>query len=157
MAREVFLTRIQNNCFAPADEESLEVVSKIKLGLTVRAAIVQPRNIKFHNKFFALLGLGYQHWEPAPQEWKGIKAVKTFEPYREQITIMAGYREVTFNLDGSVKVTAKSIAFANMDDIMFGMLYSSAFKVIWYHVLSKCEGWTIEEMKRVLDQLESYT
>lgn len=157
MASEIFLTKSQNNSFSPADELSLEVASKIKFGSTVKANIVQPRNIQFHRKYFALIGLGYEYWNPPEQEWQGIKAEKSPQVFREQVIIQAGFREVTYNLDGSVKVIAKSMSFGSMDDITFGLLYSSSFKVIWALVLSKCEGWTVKEMENVLANLESFT
>ena len=157
MATEIFLTRIQNNCFSPSDEQSQEAVSKIKLGSTIRANIVQPRNIAFHRKLFALLNLGFDYFEPPDDEWQGVKAEKSFEVFRQQVTILAGYRIVTYNLDGSVKIVAESISFGSMDEVKFEKLYNAVFSVIWRKVLSQHEKWSEAEMRRVLANLESFT
>ncbi len=156
MAVEIMLLRTAGNAFAPADPQSLEAAQGIKIGSTVKATVTQPRNIKFHRKFFALLNLGFEHWNPPQQEWKGIKAEKSFKIYREQVTILAGYRDATFNLDGSVKVTAQSISFAKMDDLKFQDLYKAVFSVIWKKIISQCDGWSEAEMQRVLGHMEDF-
>ena len=156
MAIEIMLLKTSGNSFSPADQGSLEESNGIKIGATVKATVTQPRNLKFHKKFFALLNLGFEHWHPEQLEWQGIKASKSFEVYREQVTILAGYREVTYNLDGSVKVKAKSISFTKMDDLEFQKLYKSVFLVIWNKVISQCPGWTEDEMNRVLGHMENF-
>lgn len=153
---EIMLLKTSGNSFSPADQGSLETSDGIKIGAIVKAIVTQPRNLKFHKKFFALLNLGFEHWAPDKLEWQGIQAVKSFDVYREQVTILAGYREVTYNLDGSVKVTAQSISFAKMDDLKFQKLYKAVFLVIWNKVMSQCPGWTEDEMNRVLGHMENF-
>jgi len=156
MPAEIYLMRISGSSFSPADESSKEAADDIPIGSVVKAMVTVPRNLKFHKKLFALLNLGYENWEPPKQEWKGIQAVKSFEVYREQVIILAGYRTVTHNLDGSVKVAARSISFAKMDEITFNKLYTAVFSVIWRKVLSNRKGWSEDEMRRVLGCLEGF-
>lgn len=49
-----------------ATPETREILqSKIKLGAVLVAEFKQVRNPAFHRRFFALLNLGFEYWEPA--------------------------------------------------------------------------------------------
>ena len=152
MAAELMLIKGHGNTLIPMNSPDAEVIQKIKIGRPLAASIKQPRNPLFHRKFFALLNLGFDYWEPEPQAWKGIQAEKSFEVFREQVTILAGYREVTYNLDGSVKVTAKSISFGRMDELEFEQLYKAVFNVLWRMVLSKT-SLTADQVDTILNQM----
>lgn len=91
-----------------------------------------PRNAKFHRKFFALLNLGFDSWEPSRKNkrYKGREIAKNFEQFREDITILAGYYVQTFDLKGRMTLKAQSISFANMDDVEFERLYSAVVDVL---------------------------
>lgn len=153
---EIMMQKGGHGVLAPMDEEGQKLIKGIMPGIPVRVKISQPRNAKFHAKFFALLNTGYEYWEPPVQSWQGHQAVKNFEVYREQVTILAGYREVTYNLDGSVKVVAKSISFAKMGEPEFQKLYSAVYDVIWKKVMSVIAGWTQADMDRAIDGMMSY-
>lgn len=122
--------------FKPLCTDDADVIRKIPLGSVVEAEFTKKRNGNFHRKFFALLGFGFEYWNPPEADWRGFKAVKNFDVFREQVTILAGFREVTYNLDGSVKVKAKSISFASMDDSEFERVYSQVLDVIWNKIMS---------------------
>ena len=95
-----------------------------------------PRNVRFHRKFFALLQVGFDAWEPGFQAThKGEPIGKNFEHFRKDVTILAGFYEPAFALDGSLQLEAKSIAFANMDDVEFERVYSAVADVLLAKVL----------------------
>ncbi len=50
---------------AATPETSDILQSKIKLGAVLVAEFKQVRNPAFHRRFFALLNLGFEYWEPA--------------------------------------------------------------------------------------------
>ncbi len=118
--------------------------------------VVQPRNPKFHRKFFALLNLGFEAWEPGRKHktHKGIPVSKNFEQFREDITILAGFYEQTFDLHGRLKLKAKSISFAKMEEPEFEQLYSAVADVLLEHVLTKYAG--REELDSVVNQLMGF-
>lgn len=122
--------------FKPLGSDDSELMKKIPLGSVIEGEFSKKRNPLFHRKFFALLNIGYEYWNPPEADWRGFKAVKNFDVFREQVTILAGFREVTYNLDGSVKVKAKSISFASMDDLEFEEVYSKVLDVIWNKIMS---------------------
>jgi len=61
--------------------------------------------------------------------------LKSFDAYREWVTIQAGYYTEHVYPDGSRNRRAKSISFANMDEIEFQQLYKSALNVLWNYIL----------------------
>jgi len=112
-----------------------------------------PRNGKYHRKFFALLNLGYEAWEPKRQHksYKGEPITKSFERFRSDCLIMAGHYEQTFSLDGKLKLEAKSISFASMDQPGFEQIYNSVLDVLLAKVLKTYAG--REEVNGVVDRM----
>ncbi|MDA8479834.1 DUF1367 family protein [Citrobacter sp. Awk 4] len=65
MAHELQLIKQSSGILIPATPESSDTLqSKIKLGAVLVAEIRQVRNPAFHRRFFALLNLGFEYWEP---------------------------------------------------------------------------------------------
>ncbi|MGC0795423.1 DUF1367 family protein [Pantoea agglomerans] len=64
-----------------------------------------------------------------------IALLKSFEAFREWVTIQAGYYTEHVYPDGSSNRRAKSISFANMDEIEFSQLYKSVLNVLWNYIL----------------------
>lgn len=108
-------------------------------GEMAQAEFVIPRNYLFHKKFFALLNFGFEHWEPERKHktYKGRPVAKNFEQFREDVTILAGYFEQTFDLHGRMRLKAKSIKFSSMDDAEFEALYSAVVDVLLARVFTK--------------------
>ena len=55
---EIHLVRTSLGLQAYGDED-YEMLRKIKIGSVVKAKIVQPRNVKFHRKFFSLINAAW--------------------------------------------------------------------------------------------------
>ena len=127
---EILLIKIPTGALVPADAESAEYLKKHKIGQGFRAKIIRARNILFHRKFFALLNYAFDTWEPEERTYKGQVVAKNFDQFRADITILAGYFETSVRLDGSVRVSAKSISFATMDEDEFEKLYSAVIDVL---------------------------
>ena len=65
MAHELHLIKHQSGILIPATPETSDILqSKIKLGSVLVAEFRQVRNPAFHRRFFALLNLGFEYWEP---------------------------------------------------------------------------------------------
>ncbi|AWS96520.1 DUF1367 family protein [Citrobacter sp. CRE-46] len=65
MAHELHLIKHQSGILIPATPETSDILqSKIKLGAVLVAEFRQVRNPAFHRRFFALLNLGFEYWEP---------------------------------------------------------------------------------------------
>ncbi|HAU5699521.1 TPA: DUF1367 family protein [Citrobacter freundii] len=65
MAHELQLIKHSSDILISATPETREILqSKIKLGAVLVAEFRQVRNPAFHRRFFALLNLGFEYWEP---------------------------------------------------------------------------------------------
>lgn len=121
----------------PADEFSQSSIELLKPGI-YQCQLARPRNIQFHRKFFALLRLGFAMYN-APNLWvNGMRVQKNFDKFREDVTILAGYYIYVFDIKGKASIMAKSISFANMDDVEFQALYSSLINVLLENVCVRC-------------------
>ena len=90
------------------DEEAQEALRKIKVGVVVRVKIAQMRNYKFFKKWWSLVTLAFSQWSgtmPA-QEYRGRSVLPNIERFRKEVTIMAGYFHVVWNIDGTFEIEA---------------------------------------------------
>lgn len=112
-----------------------------------------PRNGKFHRKFFAMLNLGYDAWEPQRKHksYKGREVQKNFERFRSDVLIAAGFYTQTFGLDGKLQLEAQSISFANMEQPEFEFVYNRCLDVLLQDVLSTYAG--REEVNGVVEKI----
>ena len=115
-----------------------------------------PRNPKFHRKFFGLLNFAFDAWEPdrVRKSYKGRPVAKNFDQFREDVLILSGYSEQTFDLKGNMKLKAKSISFAKMDDAEFEQVYSAVVDVILADVLKTYAN--REELEEVVQRVMGF-
>lgn len=178
MAQHSFI-KMSNDTLVPANPVTRDFLhSKIKCGDVLSANFKKARNPRFHRKYFALLNLGYEYWEPvggtiSPEEKElvrgyitflsyytdnadallsasdiyleevaqnraqNISATKSFDAFRYWVVEQAGYYDTFEMPDGSLRRVAKSISFANMDDLAFSELYKATLDVLWNFILRK--------------------
>ena len=99
----------------PTDEQGVEVLRKVWSGEAIKCTITRPRNIKFHNKFFAMLGIVLKNQEhyASMDELLGVCKIRI-----GHVTVVStGY--------GTEK-WPKSISFAAMDETEFSAFYDRA-------------------------------
>jgi Protein of unknown function (DUF1367) len=135
-----------------ARQQFKRMTNELGDGEMVRLSYARPRNTKFHRKFFAMLNVGFEHWEPSRKHrtHKGKPITKNFERFREDITILAGFYEQTIDLKGRMKLTATSIAFANMTEDEFEGLYNAVAQVLLTQVLTNYQR---NDLDRVVEEL----
>lgn len=124
--------------FKPAFDTDYESAKKIPLNEPFEIEYKKKRNYKFHKKFFALVNMVFQNQE----RYTNIGHL------RRDLTIEAGYYDVTHNLQGVEILEPKSISFASMDDIQFSEFYSSVIDVIvkYFHF----------DKQDIIDNVEQY-
>lgn len=112
-----------------------------------------PRNGKYHRKFFKMMTIGFDAWEPARQNksYKGMAVAKNYDRFRSDVLILAGHYEQTFSLDGKLKLEAKSISFASMDQPEFEEIYNSCLDVLLADVLKTYAG--REEVNNIVEKM----
>lgn len=129
-------------------------LESLEPGEFVRMGYVKPRNIKFHRKFFAMLKVGFDAWEPRRKKWRGMPVQKNFNRFRKDVTIAAGFYEIVATASGGVRHEAKSISFAAMDDTEFETVYSAVADVLLQGVLTR---YTRADLDQVVERLMRFT
>ena len=127
-----------NGRIIPLHDSDYDVFKKCKRDTVLQFEVKQKRNYQFHKKFFALIEMVYNNQD----------VYTSSERLREDLTIESGYYEEHITFDGEIKLTAKSISFAKMDDIEFSQLYSD-----FCNTIIRVLGWDNEMIE---DNLESY-
>lgn len=147
-------TKTVGNALFPADQSTAEAVSKAKLGTVWRGDFKKARNPRFLAKFMAMVELAFDHFEPVPIEHRGqtITPRKDFQEFRKWLVIRAGHYYVVGYPDGSVRLRAKSLSFANMDDDEFERVYSSVLDVILSDVVDMPKG----EYEQMVDKIMGF-
>lgn len=133
-----------SNTLKPANPEAEEYLSKIGFNDQLTCKITRPRNLMFHKKFFALLGLVFENQELYANR----------ESFRKEIIMRAGFFEKHVHLTGKVSYVAKSMAFDSMDEGQFTELYDKTCAVILKYFWKDMSKAQLEEA--VMDFMTDY-
>lgn len=151
---EILLQKVGAGALAPIDDAGLRYLKRIKLGDGVRIEVKAARNLMRHRRFFALLNLAFDAWEPADVVDDVVAPQKNFDSFRRDILILAGHCDAHYSLDGSVRFEARSISFANMpDDLAFEDVYRRVLTVVWEKILRQMRYASPEDVEEVVQQL----
>lgn len=119
------------NRIIPLYDSDYEKLKKVKKNTQVQIDIVQPRNIKFHKKFFALINMVFENQE----------RFDNIEILRKELTIESGFYDEYIDFHGTVQRQAKSISFSNMDETEFSELYSK-----FINTVIRVTGWDSDDI-----------
>ena len=153
----------ENGKLVAVDNDSQRAIDKITEPTVLTAK--KSRSSRYHRKFFQLLNIAYQYWQPVynnhfhsksenfvkqagltreqinlfkqvyKKELKRLEPKKNKEQFRKDLTILAGFYEVVYRLDNSPRVNAKSISFEKMTHEEFHKLYGKVKDVIYDIIL----------------------
>lgn len=154
---EITLIKTPSGALVPMDDEQAEKLKRIKAGAVVRADIAAMRNGAFFRKWFALAKFAFDMWAdcvPA-QEYRGQPVQPVFDKFRKDLTILAGYYHPVFNINGTFKVEADSIAWSSMDEEQFAKLYSATIDAILAKVLPR-HGLNREALAHHVDRVMEF-
>lgn len=151
---EILLQKVSAGALVPIDDDGLRYLKRIKVGDGVRIEVKAARNIMRHRRFFALLNLAFDAWEPEEVVDGTIAPQKNFESFREDILILAGHCDATYGIDGSVQFRARSISFANLpDDLEFEGVYRRVLNVVWEKILRQMRYASPEVVEEAVQRL----
>ena len=155
---ELMLRKGPGSSLIPADEETNQALQKLKMGQVVHGQFKRLRNPKFLAKFMALVRFLFDHWESGPLQdpkWQDIKPQKSFERFRKDLIILAGFYEASYRLDGSVRIEARSISFGRMSEDEFEELYQRIIDVGLKRILPA--SYDSETVRQTVDQLLAFS
>ncbi len=111
--------------FVPCDEMCLPDLQSFKNGEIYEVEIKRPRNPAFHRKVFLFFKFCFEHWSADKTDWEYFDERKQFDTFRKNLTVLAGFREVTYTIDGRMRVEAQSLSYGNMDQSEFEQCYKA--------------------------------
>lgn len=115
--------------------------------------VLSGRNAKFFRKWWAMVNFAYEHFEPQAIESKYGKPEKSLERFRKDLTILAGYYNPTYKINGELVLEPKSIAWSKMDEEEFKLFYTATFNAISKYIFSHYKP---EELKAIENALEQF-
>ena len=111
--------------FIPADDTEQDRIKRFKNGEMYEGEFKLTRSPAFHRKMFAFFNFVFNYWSADKTEWEHFDHTKQFDTFRRNLTVLAGFKEVSYTIDGRVRVEAKSLAFANMEPEEFEQCYKA--------------------------------
>jgi len=150
---EAIFIKTSSQMLVPASEQDAELLKHIKLGQPTKLKFTRVRNYLFHKKYFALLNLAFEYWEPPKGDMPtnlNADPEKNFDRFRKDVAILAGFYDATYRLNGDVRLEAKSIAFSAMSEKKFEVLYSKTIDVVLKHIL---KAYTGEQLRSMVDDI----
>ena len=148
---ELFLQKTRTPlgyCLVPCHQSDLDAIKKLPTD-PLRVKVTRPRNVRFLRKYFALLNVLFDYFEP-PEEYIGEK---NFSRFRADMIILAGFYEKHVRLDGSLRVEPKSISFSKMSEDEFSDLYNKTIDAGVKYVVRNFTG---DELRSVVRQIEEF-
>jgi UDP-glucose 6-dehydrogenase len=115
------------SCFLPATELDRDELEKLSFGEVYTAQFAKMRNYRFHQKFFALLGIAFDNMADDVRERCNIN---TMEGMLVHLKVALGHYDLMVSLDGTPIYQPKSISFAAMDELEFGKFYQDTINVV---------------------------
>lgn len=118
---KILVQKTMSGFLKPAYESDYEAFKKMPVNETFTIEYTKGRNIMFHRKFFALLKMAFENQSD----------YRTMEDLRRDLIITAGFYDEQINkITGECYKTAKSISFANCDELEFNEIYNAVKNVI---------------------------
>lgn len=154
---EIIVCKGPNQTLHPATQEDADKIARYKLGAGVklRSTKMTEHNYIFHKKLFALFTLCFEYFSELVDtglEFRGQRVKPSFENFREEMTILAGFYEVSHSLNGSFRVRAKSLSYEKCSDAQKEKIFSALIDTALQHVYqnARSEEWLRMMVDRVL-------
>ena len=134
----------------PASDGDAERLERFKSGAIYPIEIKQARNPAFHGKVFAFMQFCFEHWSADKTDARFKTSAAQFDTFRKNLTVLAGYKDVTFTIDGRLRVDAQSLAFNQMEQDEFEECYSALINAALVHVFGNTKD------QKILDKLTGF-
>lgn len=115
----------------PASDIEADKMQRFKSGELYTVEIKLPRNPAFHGKVFAFLNFCFGYWK-CDREF--LNESGQFDLFRENLTVLAGFKDVFYTIDGRLKVVAKSLSFSAMTQDEFEGFYHAIIQAAMTHL-----------------------
>ena len=128
--------------FTAANNVEAERLTRFKNGEAYDVEVKSGgRNRQFHKKVFTFFNYCFNYWVSNKPD---LDEPGQFDYFRKELTILAGFSNEFYAIDGSVRVEAQSLSYANMDQDEFEQFYSALINAAMRTLFFGC-GPEVEE------------
>lgn len=128
------MIKLAGGTFVPAVDMESDALQKFRNGEQYEIEIKRTRNPQFHRKVFAFFNFCFEHWSADKTEWEHFDERTQFNTFRKHLTVLAGYKVVSYTIDGRMRVEAQSLSYGDMDQDEFEQCYSALINAALKHV-----------------------
>lgn len=135
----------KHGVFVPSLPQDADYFESIPSGEIFEFDFIKKRNAKFHKKYFAMLNTVVQHTE----KWENVEQIRPI------ILISAGHCDTIWNpVTGAFEQHAKSINWAQMDEVKFSRLYQDSLTIILKHFMP--DGYDKATFNQALNEIMDF-
>ena len=127
----------------PASDLEAEKLTRFKTGEMYEVEIKLTRNAAFHRKVFAFFNFCFEYWK-GDNEFQCEQ--KQFDVFRDHLTVLAGYYDSYYGIDGRVRIEAKSISYSNMSQEDFESLYNALINAALKNIFNTMDENTYQQL-----------
>ena len=140
---KINVIKIQGAGLIASSDEDVEKLHKFKNGETYEIDMKLTRNPQFHRKVFAFMQFCFNYWQN-DNDYQTERA--SFDVFRSNLSVLAGYSEKYYSIDGSVRVEAKSLSYGNLSQDEFEEFYSAIIKAAIGTIFQDADENTINQL-----------
>lgn len=127
----------------PASDIEADKMNRFKTGDLYPVEIKLSRNSKFHAKVFAFFNFCFEFWIGGNEHYNHDKQ---FDVFRNHLTVLAGYYDEYYGINGSVRIESKSLSYNNMTQEEFEGLYSALINAAMKHIFKSADDGTYNKL-----------
>ena len=135
--------KLAGGILSPASDLDVEKLTKLKSFEVYEFSVKRTRNPQFHKKVFALLNFSFNYWK---SDREFMDEAGQFDVFRSNLTVLAGYYDSYYKLDGSVRIEAKSLSYGNMSQQEFESFYSALINTAMDKIFKGCDKKTENQL-----------
>jgi len=147
---KVEMIKLPGGSLHPANERELARMMRFTNGSQHCVDIKLTRNPAFHRKVFAFFNFCFEYWCGQNAGLKFLNESAQFDTFRRQLTVLAGYYDTSYKLDGSVRIEPKSLSYGEMKQDEFEHCYSALINAAIKYLFGNTRD------SRVLDKLRGF-
>lgn len=156
---KVTLRKVQGDVWVADDIETSEWSKGLPRGHVIHGEFTKPANYKFFKKMHALCRLCYDYFGDTianrePLKYRGADVTLSYDMFRKEMTILAGFYTASYSLNGKVRLEADSWAWGNASEEKREKIFSAFIDVALQRVFQL----TIDEatLKKMVDNVMGF-
>jgi len=145
-----FFIKISPELLRTADAEAVNYLSRIKVNSPVLMSAKAIRNSKFHRKMLALLRFAFDNKEFKKGNYLGQEVEISFDRFRSDMVVWAGFFRHVANIKGEVRYEADSISYEHCDQEKAERIYSALLDVVGTRLFNG--NYTRDQLDEITDK-----